>query len=276
MVSFSLSLETIFLASAISNLIIIIALTYIKSFSVKIHGLSYWILAHTCLLLKYGVLFFSDENWVLFIGFFFQSSLMIFLIIGMHQFLELHLNKHIWSGILAVMIIWDILLIFVFHNIQLHLFSFGFLIGGLMIYNAWLIFHNSKGDKKQNMIYIGVFFFINGLHYLDYPFLRPIEWFAPIGYLMDFGFNLAFGIGLIMLIIQKINSNVLQSKEKIHTLQGMLPICASCKKIRDSKGYWNQIEDYLRKNADIEFTHGLCEDCYQKYIAEIPESSIIE
>lgn len=229
-----------------------------------------------CQLLHHGALFFFNEDWTLFLGFLLQTSFIVFLIVGMRQFLELDLKQYIWLGILAVTIIWDILLIFVFHNNQLHLFSLGFLIGGLMIYNSCLLFYHSRGDKKRNMIYIGVFFFINGLHYFDYPFLRPIEWFAPIGYLIDFGFNLAFGIGLIMLIIQKINSDVLQSKKKIHTLQGMLPICASCKKIRDSKGYWNQIEDYLRKNADIEFTHGLCEACYEKYISEIPENLAIE
>jgi len=130
--------------------------------------------------------------------------------------------------------------------------------------------------EKRNLKYIGFFFFINGLHYLDYPFLRTVDWFAPIGYLMANAFNQAFGIGLIILIMHKINFDVLQSKKKIYQLQGMLPICSSCKKIRDSKGYWNQIDEYFRKNAGIEFTHGLCEECFQKYLDEIPESFTIE
>jgi hypothetical protein len=55
----------------------------------------------------------------------------------------------------------------------------------------------------------------------------------------------------------------------IKTLKGMQPICASCKKIRDDKGYWNQIEEYVREHSDLEFSHGLCPDCAQKYYDQI-------
>jgi hypothetical protein len=55
----------------------------------------------------------------------------------------------------------------------------------------------------------------------------------------------------------------------IKTLKGLLPICASCKKIRDDKGYWSQIEVYVRDHSDAEFSHGLCPDCARKYFDEI-------
>lgn len=48
---------------------------------------------------------------------------------------------------------------------------------------------------------------------------------------------------------------------KIKVLQGIIPICASCKKIRDDKGYWKQIEEYIRDHSDADFSHGLCPDC---------------
>ena len=50
----------------------------------------------------------------------------------------------------------------------------------------------------------------------------------------------------------------------IKTLSGMLPICASCKKIRDDKGFWNQIETYIRAHSDARFTHGICPECADK------------
>jgi hypothetical protein len=49
--------------------------------------------------------------------------------------------------------------------------------------------------------------------------------------------------------------------ENIKILSGLLPICASCKKIRDDKGYWNQIEAYIRDHSEAEFTHSICPDC---------------
>jgi len=49
--------------------------------------------------------------------------------------------------------------------------------------------------------------------------------------------------------------------EKIKTLKGLLPICASCKKIRDDGGYWHQVEVYIRDHTDVNFSHGICPDC---------------
>ena len=51
---------------------------------------------------------------------------------------------------------------------------------------------------------------------------------------------------------------------EIKTLKGCIPICASCKKIRDDEGYWNQLESYISKHTDATFTHGLCPVCAEK------------
>lgn len=48
---------------------------------------------------------------------------------------------------------------------------------------------------------------------------------------------------------------------EVKTLSGLLPICANCKKIRDDKGYWNQIESYIKKHTEANFSHGVCPDC---------------
>ena len=52
--------------------------------------------------------------------------------------------------------------------------------------------------------------------------------------------------------------------ENVKALSGLLPICASCKKIRDDKGYWNQIETYIRDHSEAEFSHGICPECTKK------------
>jgi len=53
---------------------------------------------------------------------------------------------------------------------------------------------------------------------------------------------------------------------KVKTLSGMLPICAACKKIRDDRGYWTQIESYIRHHSEAEFSHGFCPECAQKWM----------
>jgi hypothetical protein len=55
-----------------------------------------------------------------------------------------------------------------------------------------------------------------------------------------------------------------EAMQKIKTLSGMLPICAHCKKVRDDKGYWNQIESYIGSHSEIEFSHSICRECAQK------------
>lgn len=49
--------------------------------------------------------------------------------------------------------------------------------------------------------------------------------------------------------------------EQVKTLRGIVPICANCKQIRDDKGYWQRVEDYLSNHSDVQFSHGLCPDC---------------
>ncbi|MFA5260989.1 MAG: hypothetical protein WC450_07175 [Candidatus Omnitrophota bacterium] len=56
---------------------------------------------------------------------------------------------------------------------------------------------------------------------------------------------------------------------EIKKLRGFLPICAKCKKIRDDKGYWSQIEQYIQERSDAVFSHGLCPECAQEYLKEI-------
>jgi PAS domain S-box-containing protein len=56
--------------------------------------------------------------------------------------------------------------------------------------------------------------------------------------------------------------------KKVKQLSGFLPICASCKKIRDDSGYWQQIERYIRDKSEAEFSHSICPDCSLKLLAE--------
>jgi len=59
----------------------------------------------------------------------------------------------------------------------------------------------------------------------------------------------------------------------VKSLSGLLPICAGCKKIRDDKGYWSQVESYVQKHSEATFTHGLCPDCIKKYYPELEDVS---
>lgn len=55
---------------------------------------------------------------------------------------------------------------------------------------------------------------------------------------------------------------------QVKTLSGLLPICSHCKMIRDDKGYWNQIENYIHEHSEAEFTHGICPDCANEHFGQ--------
>lgn len=62
------------------------------------------------------------------------------------------------------------------------------------------------------------------------------------------------------------------SKDEIKTLKGLIPICASCKQIRDDQGYWFQVEDYITKNTDAAFTHSICPECMERLYGIKPKN----
>lgn len=67
---------------------------------------------------------------------------------------------------------------------------------------------------------------------------------------------------------ERLNCELREALNQIKTLSGLIPICAACKKIRDDKGYWNQLEQYLEEHSDAVFSHGLCPECFQDYFPE--------
>ena len=58
---------------------------------------------------------------------------------------------------------------------------------------------------------------------------------------------------------------------EIKTLEGIIPICANCKKIRDDKGYWERVEVYIHKHSEAQFSHGICPECFKKLYPEFWE-----
>jgi hypothetical protein len=95
---------------------------------------------------------------------------------------------------------------------------------------------------------------------------------------------LSAGIGVALMRIndeELLNSKTMELKESnkklraalknVKKLSGLLPICAHCKKIRDDKGYWSQIELYIQNHSEANFSHGICPDCAEKFYPEYIE-----
>ena len=84
--------------------------------------------------------------------------------------------------------------------------------------------------------------------------------------LITVSFFLSFA--LLFLLIRRCK-NLKRALSEIKQLRGIIPICASCKKIRDDEGYWHQVETYISKHSEALFSHGICPECMKKLYPEI-------
>jgi PAS domain S-box-containing protein len=71
--------------------------------------------------------------------------------------------------------------------------------------------------------------------------------------------------------LEKSNNELKYALANIKQLTGMLPICASCKQIRDDKGYWKSVESYISEHSEAVFSHGICPECAKKMYAELDD-----
>ena len=66
----------------------------------------------------------------------------------------------------------------------------------------------------------------------------------------------------------KLHLELKWAREEIKTLRDILPICSFCKKIRDDKGYWTKVEEYIIRHTDMQFSHGICLECAKEHYPE--------
>lgn len=79
-----------------------------------------------------------------------------------------------------------------------------------------------------------------------------------------------FLVALVFLVrIIQLNRSLKRALSEVKTLQEFIPICVSCKKVKDDKGYWNQVESYISKHSGAEFSHGYCPQCYETEMERI-------
>ena len=83
----------------------------------------------------------------------------------------------------------------------------------------------------------------------------------PKGHELERAITIACARFADLMELRRLNAELQDALAKVKMLSGMLPICANCKKIRDDKGYWHQVENYIRDHSEAELSHGVCPDC---------------
>jgi AmiR/NasT family two-component response regulator len=83
----------------------------------------------------------------------------------------------------------------------------------------------------------------------------------PKGHELERAITIARARFADLMELRRLNAELQDALAKVKMLRGMLPICANCKKIRDDKGYWHQVEIFIRDHSEAELSHGICPDC---------------
>jgi len=127
--------------------------------------------------------------------------------------------------------------------------------------------------RLKNQIIASLYFTIGEIIVLS---LTRGESIKPALFTIIFALILANGLGIavgqILSYYRREDFLSVQHAEKalaeVKTLRGFIPICSSCKKIRNDSGYWQAVDQYIKEHSEAEFTHGICPDCLKKLYGE--------
>ncbi len=108
-----------------------------------------------------------------------------------------------------------------------------------------------------------------GMYVLLFPFIWQLPWLLPMAFGFLVGFHVLAVLGMVILVLDRIRIRAEESEKHVQRLEGFLPICSHCKKIRDDNDRWHSIESYIRDRSDAEFSHGICPECAEKYYPEM-------
>jgi hypothetical protein len=111
-----------------------------------------------------------------------------------------------------------------------------------------------------------------GVYDLVFAFFRvPALIHLAFGFLV--GFQIMAALGMVVLVVDRMRIRVEQSENRAKRLEGLLPICFFCKKIKDEHDNWHVMEKYIMERSDTEFSHGFCPECAKKHYPDYYEES---
>lgn len=212
-------------------------------------------------LFSFGLVAILEKNFSLFLMDYSVGIFLILFLLWMRKTQNIKQAGYIAASVLSVFYLFLIALGGV--NQTAYLWSFTFPIFTIFILG------NRKGTAVCSIfIFSALCIFICG-QYISYISKYSID--VIIRFIAVF-ILITISVFLMEKIREKIqqtlteaNIDLKKSLEEVKALSGLLPICSKCKKIRDDKGYWNQIERYISKHSEAKFSHSMCPECIDEF-----------
>ena len=147
-------------------------------------------------------------------------------------------------------------------------FVAGFILKGLrailFIITGAILLKNMPESRHRGRQLAGISLLAWGFYVIIFAFIN-VDAMMNLAYGFLIGFQVLALFGMIAMIVEKISVRAEESETMAKRLEGLLPICSYCKKIRDGENTWHSVEVYIREHSEAVFSHGICPDCLKKH-----------
>lgn len=273
-----LDMRTLIFVSGVTSVILFVCMVYIRHKQKTYDGFEQWVLS--ALINAMGMILLSQRGiWSDFLTVVIANTCLILSLVlinvGLSRFAELqsHNELYLLSMLLLLAAFWGFT--YSLPSLTFRVVVFCVFQSVLCVISAILVYRYLPQTLPQKNYALFWFF----IFCAAWPVWRLISFFVisekPVD-LIKAGFfeqltvlggiegYIIIYVGLIVINVQRVEQEMINAENEIKTITGFIPICANCKKIRDDKGSWNQMEAYLGKHADMEFSHGICPECMRK------------
>lgn len=210
---------------------------------------------------------------------FFNVGSVLLVMEGLQLFLGVRPRKGRHALLLGALIAALAGFTYVHPSLGIRLFIISTLVGAILLVSAGLVRRHipSLLGRTLPLLYwicllLGGLYLLRGLLAILHPpasedFMLPsaLQSSAALATMVA---QISVFLGLIVLNGQRVEQELQQALDECKVLRGIIPICAHCKKIRDDRGAWSQVETYIRQHTEAQFSHGICPDCAREHFSQ--------
>ena len=201
--------------------------------------------------------------WLYFLlGDAFHIAGFIFLVAGAYRFSGNEYKKWNAAVLAAWVSVWVVSVLFYRTNYFAAMFILKALRSVIFISTGTLLIIEKNTEEKIGKNVAGISLAVWGIYIMVFSFIK-IDAHLYFGFLA--GFQILAAFGMVSLVMDKIRVRAEKGEKHIQQLEGILPICSYCKKIRDEKNEWQVLEAYIEDRSKAEFSHGICPECFKKH-----------
>jgi len=205
------SLTTGIASALAASLVLFAGLLYLRTLSERPAGLDYWIAAFGLGVVRYAAYFAAPHVGRAatdFIAESLQAATAVLLLAGVLKFVGRRVDRRAVAAAVSAVTLWAGLTSFVYDDFMLRAVPLYAASGTALIATAVVLVRAGGWSLRTGYAITALAFALWGVHKLDYPFLRPVEWFAPIGFVLGHVFAMAAALGLLIMAMRRLQQNV--------------------------------------------------------------------